>query len=430
MSLQQLMRMYGADNIGAYQMSPDDQFQPVDFGGQYTQNPAFGGQGNALAQMMGLNGDRGTVSTIPSTYAKDSQDLDTMFQGAIAGGDIDKAARLATTPQQRALLDSAYGQFANEREQRGKQAQADEQRNSLRDMLSQQAFTMSNSSDPRERMQGAQMLQSTSGLIQNPAPVQGNMVQDYRNLQETQLGRNRAEEDRKLKIEQMRGQMARTDAETTNLLLKPVQPTTAPTMTEVLDPKDPSRLLRVDARAYKGGTLGAPGVLGVSGKEPTSAKREETANSGRDGLAADIQLIRDNYAKLADSKAIPSTENGPGTNLMARVQSSGIGQATGGTFGTQEQAARNEIQAAKRRLLSSIKNITGASSQEMNSNVELKTWMDSLGDSSGILESNLGILDAIEKKYLKSKDYKATGAPTAQGQHPSDIQGLLSKYGK
>ena len=32
--------------------------------------------------------------------------------------------------------------------------------------------------------------------------------------------------------------------------------------------------------------------------------------------------------------------------------------------------------------------------------------MESLGDSSQILESNLGILDAIESKYITAKDYK------------------------
>jgi len=41
-----------------------------------------------------------------------------------------------------------------------------------------------------------------------------------------------------------------------------VQP--APTVTEVQDPTVPGQTLRVDARAYQGGGVGSPGVLGVS----------------------------------------------------------------------------------------------------------------------------------------------------------------------
>lgn len=45
----------------------------------------------------------------------------------------------------------------------------------------------------------------------------------------------------------------------------------APTMSEIVDPTNPGQLIRVDARAYKGGGIGSPGVLGVSGKTPESA---------------------------------------------------------------------------------------------------------------------------------------------------------------
>ena len=229
----------------------------------------------------------------------------------------------------------------------------------------------------------------------------------------TQARRN-AEQDRLMKIAEMQARIAQSESATrendAQVAAMGTRGNATPTMTEVVDPKDPSRLLRVDAKTYRGGSLGEAGVLGASGKEPTAAKREETANNGRDGLAADLQLIRDNYAKLAEAGDIPSTEKGGLSNLSARIQSSGVGQMLGGAMGTQSQAARNEIQAAKRRLLSSIKNITGASAQEMNSNVELKTWMDSLGDPQGILESNLGILDAIENKYIKAKDYKTANS--------------------
>jgi hypothetical protein len=42
----------------------------------------------------------------------------------------------------------------------------------------------------------------------------------------------------------------------------------APTITEVVDPTNPGKMLRVDARVYRGGGPGSPGVVGESGKEP------------------------------------------------------------------------------------------------------------------------------------------------------------------
>lgn len=40
----------------------------------------------------------------------------------------------------------------------------------------------------------------------------------------------------------------------------------APTMTEIIDPTDQSRTLRIDAKTYRGGGLGSPGVVGISGQ--------------------------------------------------------------------------------------------------------------------------------------------------------------------
>lgn len=42
----------------------------------------------------------------------------------------------------------------------------------------------------------------------------------------------------------------------------------APTMTTIIDPTNPSRSLQVDARVYRGGGEGSPGVIGTGIKEP------------------------------------------------------------------------------------------------------------------------------------------------------------------
>lgn len=174
----------------------------------------------------------------------------------------------------------------------------------------------------------------------------------------------------------------------------------AVSLSEVVDPKDPSRMLRVDARVYKGGTLGDAGVIGVSGKEPTLGKAEDKKIEGREGLKLDIQAMRDGYQKLDDLKSIPNIDNTPYENLKASIGSSDLGQAIGNKLGTNEQEIRNEIDASKRRLLSSIKAATNAGSREFGTNYEMKLWMDSIGNTQRPVGGNLDILNEFEKKYI------------------------------
>lgn len=98
--------------------------------------------------------------------AKDRNALDTLFQGAVMGGDLDKATRLANTPEQRALLDVAYAQRINDQ-------------------------------DRRARIDAGK---------QYDAPT--NLMGDYARAQEAKLARNRMEEDRRMKIQQFYGNQA------------------------------------------------------------------------------------------------------------------------------------------------------------------------------------------------------------------------------
>ena len=54
-----------------------------------------------------------------------------------------------------------------------------------------------------------------------------------------------------------------------------MRPEPAPTVTEVTDPTDPTRTLRIDARQYTGGGVGSQGVLGVSKQQEGALTRKE-----------------------------------------------------------------------------------------------------------------------------------------------------------
>lgn len=98
---------------------------------------------------------------------KEKNQLNALFQGAVFSGDLDKAARLAVTPEQQALLDVAYGQRMNRQ-----------------------------------------------------AGGQGNLMADYQKAQDTTLARSRMEQDRQYKIRQMNDESRKTRAEATNLEIK------------------------------------------------------------------------------------------------------------------------------------------------------------------------------------------------------------------
>lgn len=197
----------------------------------------------------------------------------------------------------------------------------------------------------------------------------------------------------------------------------PAQPV-APTITQIVDPTNPNQMISIDAKRYKGGGAGSPGVIGVSGKEPGAALRTNKVEQGKTQLADDLENLRASFETLDKLRAVPSTERGPLSNVTSAIASSRVGQLTGQAFATEAQVERDVINSARSRLVNSIKNATGMSAQQLNSNVELQTMLKSISDPGQSYQSALRIIDDIEKAYvtgngtLPKKD-KPGGAPAA-----------------
>ena len=170
--------------------------------------------------------------------------------------------------------------------------------------------------------------------------------------------------------------------------------------------------------------MGSPGVLGVSGKEPTAAKREEKEGQGVDLLKSELDNLRTNFDFLKEKGAIPSDQEGGLSNAQAWSKNTGLGQLGGRILGTQEQTVRNQIQSSRLRLLNAIKNATGMSAQQLNSNAELKIWLDSMTNLEGSYESNIGIINSIEKAFAGPKR-RATDKPGMPS--PTDIDAEIAR---
>ena len=176
----------------------------------------------------------------------------------------------------------------------------------------------------------------------------------------------------------------------------PAQPV-APTITEIQDPTDPSKMIRIDARAYRGGGVGAPGVIGTTGKTPAATATQEKIDKGQAQVSDVLDSLRAEYQTLDKLKAIPSTTRGGLSNLGASMQASGLGQALGRAGGTEAQSSRDTISSSRLMLLNAIKQATGMSAQQLNSNVELQTWLKAVSDPSQSVETVDKILGNIEK---------------------------------
>ena len=171
----------------------------------------------------------------------------------------------------------------------------------------------------------------------------------------------------------------------------------APTVTQIQDPTDPSRMLTIDARRYQGGGVGSPGVIGTSGKAaPTAAAavKQEQGLTKADDILTQLQSA---YAQLKERKAIPSEKTNVLTNIWASVAASAPGQVAGRTVGTAAQTQRDIIQSSRNQLLLAIKDATGLSSQQLNSNMELQTWLSSLTDPTRSIEANEAILQNVRR---------------------------------
>jgi hypothetical protein len=159
----------------------------------------------------------------------------------------------------------------------------------------------------------------------------------------------------------------------------------------------------------------------LKGPSPAVIKAQEKAAQVEEGqlaLGDTISTAKTLIADLAKMGGITSTSKGPLANLITSAQTGTVGQAVGRAVGTKEQAKRDELKSIRLQLLNAVKEATGMSAQQLNSNVELKTYLDSLGSEGMSKEANEAILDNLSRRYLKG----AAAAPRKDMADPLGIR--------
>lgn len=161
-------------------------------------------------------------------------------------------------------------------------------------------------------------------------------------------------------------------------------------------------------------TLKGPSAAVIKAQE-----RADKIAEGQEGLENTLSVAKTLVTDLEKMGGMTSTSKGPLANLITSLQTGTVGQMGGRLAGTETQAKRDELKSVRLQLLNAVKEATGMSATQLNSNVELKTWLDSLGSEGMTKEANLAILNNISNRYLKgTKTEPSGGAQKGTAQNP------------
>jgi hypothetical protein len=155
---------------------------------------------------------------------------------------------------------------------------------------------------------------------------------------------------------------------------------------------------------------------------PAQQAKAQAQSEAKTMLSQELGTVLGYYENLTNMGAMPSPSRTAPENILASVRSSEMGQGFERTVATKAQTLRDNIANSRQRLLSHIKNATGASAQQMNSNVELQTWLNALTNPRQSIETvreTLGQLDSViagvERQVEKDQQKTDRKPPTPAG---------------
>lgn len=155
-------------------------------------------------------------------------------------------------------------------------------------------------------------------------------------------------------------------------------------------PADPE-IIRRQAEARRAPPPGPEGT-------PAQQARAEGQRSARDMLSQELNTVMSYYEGLNRMGAMTSPSRAAAANVAAAARATGVGQTAERFLGTEAQTLRDNISNARLRILNHVKNATGATASQMNSNMELQAWLNALTNPQQSIETvreTLGQMDAV-----------------------------------
>lgn len=142
-------------------------------------------------------------------------------------------------------------------------------------------------------------------------------------------------------------------------------------------------------------------------------REERKKQEGRTNVNTTLGKMFAAYERLNELGGIPGETRGTGANIAAYAAGTAPGQAVGQALGTRAQTVRNELQSLARTLITDIKNSTGMSAQEMNSNVELQQMLAAVSNPTQSIESVRAIVQNLSQRFGLGQEFAPSAAAPA-----------------
>ena len=148
-------------------------------------------------------------------------------------------------------------------------------------------------------------------------------------------------------------------------------------------------------------------------------EKEIVSKEGKESVNRVLGNLYSEYTNLVKTGGITDTRQSVEENISARTGASAVGQLTGSFTGSEAQSFRDSIEQTRPLLLTAIMKATGLSATQLNSNVELQTYLKTATDPKVSIQSNVKALNNISTMFGLGEKFevpeipKATSSPKA-----------------
>lgn len=163
---------------------------------------------------------------------------------------------------------------------------------------------------------------------------------------------------------------------------------------EVIDPNDPTKLIKINSITRE--------VYGTSGTEPKALNRQEKEQAkideqakGQESFQSTLYNLRDEYKTLNSLGSIKTDQDSSIANALGVKLKTSTGQLLGTKTGT----AISNIEQARKSIIQDIKNATGMSAGQLNSNFELQNMLATVTDPNSSYEAVQDQLNTLSQKF-------------------------------
>jgi hypothetical protein len=163
---------------------------------------------------------------------------------------------------------------------------------------------------------------------------------------------------------------------------------------EIIDPKDNTKMIKINSVTGE--------VYGTSGTEPKALIRQEKVQTkldeqakGQENFQSSLYNLRDEYKTLNSLGSIKTDQDSSIANALGVKLKTSTGQLLGTKTGT----AISNIEQARKSIIQDIKNATGMSAGQLNSNFELQNMLATVTDPNSSYEAVQDQLNTLSQKF-------------------------------